>query len=289
MHKLGIILFFSCGLIVTAQAQFDHHLRQRKEYDFSKVDTTKINRAELRKQLLQIRKEIDSVYVTRVDSLQQLSDYLQTRENDYAGILFSIFYSPGDYQELLNDLEDNGFDGSTDYSVGLTYGTTTKYNRFIHDFTVSLFWGEKMESESQERVRVWGANFFAYNFGFDLLNFERVNLFPFVGLNHQLTVIRYKRTGQSGNYSSLLDIPDDVDLIRIRKHALRFSAGAEFDVYLVKNKGVNCILGLRYGINQTLLESDFRAERSSIGYDPKVDLKSSVFEIVLRVTSPTQR
>jgi hypothetical protein len=147
-----------------------------------------------------------------------------------------------------------------------------------------------MKPETNEWVQVSGGNFFSYTVGFDVLGFKRFNLYPFIGLNHQLTSIRYKRNASGGNdYESLLDISADVNDVRIKKHDLRFAFGGELDVHVMQERYMGIIVGLRYGINKTLLEGNYKAEKRTIDYNPKVDLKSSYIELVVKFFGPAYK
>jgi hypothetical protein len=280
------VLFIALFSQVAAQERF----RLYKPRDFSKLDTTTIDVSDLRAELRAARATWDSLYIARVDSLQQLLDYLSEDHTGYAGISYALVYVPEDYNKLLNDLSGNGFDTGSGDAFGFAASGVWKKKRFIHGWGASFFLGSKMKPETNEWVRVSGGNFFNYTFGFDILGLKRVNLYPFIGLNHQLTSIRYKRNASGGNnYASLLDISADVNDVRIKKHELRFTFGGELDVYVMNERAMGIIIGVRYGMNKTLLEGDYKVEHRSINYNPGVDLKSSYVELVLKLFGPAYK
>lgn len=259
-----------------------------KDYNFSKVNPQRIDPEALRKKIADEQARIDSLYALRMDSLQQLYSYVTAdTTGGYAGLILTLVYVPGDYDKLIKDLQANGFGNSSEGAVGFGYGLTFKHKRFIHDFLFSFYWGGKMKSETNEVVKISGGNLLNYTLGFDILNFKRLNLSPFVGLNHQMTSIRYQRNDSGKTtYSSLLDIADDVNDVDIDRHALRFSFGGQLEYHVSYEKRAGgIILGVRYGMNKTIAEGSFKAEGRKINYDPKVDLKSTFAEFVIKFYS----
>jgi hypothetical protein len=284
---LTLLLFIVAG---SATAQTPHY--PYKDYDFSKINPNAIDQQELQQKIINEQARLDSLYALRMDSLQQLMNYVSAdTTGGYTGGMLTLVYMPGDYQTLIKDLQSNGFNDVSEGAFGFGYGFTFKHKRFIHDFLFSYYWGGKMKSETNEVVKLSGGNIINYTFGFDIVNLRRLNLSPFIGLNHQMTSIRYQRNNSGGNtYSSLLDIPADVDEVDIEKHALRFSFGGELDYHIVHNKRAGgIILGFRYGMNKTIAEGSYKAEKRKINYDPEIDLKSSFAEFVIKFYSTRNR
>lgn len=257
-----------------------------KDYNFKNAKTGKAQTDSLLILIQKERAHIDSIYYAhKMDSLEMLFHHINTDTVSYTALTLTLEYVEAEYEKLLDDLIAHGFNEVGSGASGFGYGVTFKRKRFIHEFTFNILFGKKMKSENHEEVKVSGINLFNYVFGFDLLNTPRVNLFPFVGLNHQFTALQYKRNDSGGNtYSSLFEIPNDVDDIDIEKSMLRFTFGGELDYHVsFSSHSGGIIFGVRYGLNTTLVEGSYKADKEKINYDPEISLRNSYVTFLLKI------
>lgn len=255
-----------------------------QDYDFSGAKSTAADREALLEKIKQERLYFDSIYMARkLDSLELRYNFINTDTSSYFAFTLYLEHIPGDYGQLLQELQANGFDTS-EGATGFGYGFTVKKRRLIHEFVFNIMWGDKMKSSDNETVQVRGASFLSYMFGFDLLNSSKFSLYPFVTLSHQSSELQYKRDNSGGvSYNNFLDIPTDVSEITIRNNMLRAGFGGELDYYLPKsNRKGGVIIGFRYGVNTTLVEGSYKFDDEKIDYDPKISLRDSYFTFVIR-------
>lgn len=254
-----------------------------QEYNFSGSNTSKQEREELLAKLKREHEYLDSLRQLRnLDSLEQRFAYINTDTASYFGMTFFFEHVPGEYDKLLDELSDNGFNTSEGASA-FGYGFTLKKRRFIHELNVGFIWGDKMYSDNREEVQITGSNV-SYLFGFDLLNTRKLSLFPFVTILHQGVSLEYTRKPEGGQtHDNFLDVPANVNHLELRKNALRLGFGGEIDYYFPKsNREGGVIFGFRYGMNYTAAEGNYKSERRNVGYDPDITLRDSYFAFVLK-------
>ncbi|HET9053249.1 MAG TPA: hypothetical protein VFM90_03700 [Cyclobacteriaceae bacterium] len=254
-----------------------------QDYHPSETKIGKQEREELRERIKQEHAYFDSLYRARkLDSLEYLLSYHNTDTASYAGFTLYFEHVPGDYEKLLNELSANGFDTSEGASA-FGYGFTFKKRRFVHELNFGFIWGDEMKSDNHETVKITGTNI-SYLFGFDLLNTTHFSVFPFINLHYQGVMLEYTRKPAGGqSFDNFLDVPAGVNHLDLRKNALRIGVGGEIDYYFTdSNRAGGIILGFRYGVNETLTEGKYKAEKQKINYDPEITLRNSYFALVLR-------
>lgn len=277
-------LFYSLLLILfcyTLAAQIPY-----KSYNFHNPKTGKVAVDSIIGKLKKERAYQDSIYYTRkIDSLELLFNHINTDTIGYNALTLSLEYVSAEYDKLLDDLLANGFSDVGSGATAFGYGFTLKRKRFIHEYTFNIIFGHKMKSDNKnEEVNVTGLNLLNYVFGFDVLNAKRVNLFPFIGINHQFTTLQYKKNYTSGSYTSLFDIGNDAADIDIEKSSLRFTLGAEFDYHVsFSERQGGIILGVRYGINNTLTEGPYKVDHKKVDYDPEISLRDTYVTFLLKI------
>ncbi|WP_133259622.1 hypothetical protein [Pseudochryseolinea flava] len=264
-------LFTSC--IVFGQRHF-------RDYDFSKVDHTTLDRDEL-------MAYHDSLYkASSMDSIMALIHYRdsKTYSPQYISFNIGLFAQTASLKSLNRGLVQAGLDEIGDVFATIPFGFSFKGNRWMGDYFVSPVIRNKVEDDTR-RLDVNGASI-GFSVGYDLLHAKRFQLYPQAGLSYDLyTVKSYNRNFKNDvtQVDQLFNVAGNTSMTR---RSLNFNYGLELDYFALFDAGNGVIVGFVYGMSVEAIPGKFKIERDKASLDLNDDfLRQSYFGIVLKMAT----
>ena len=230
------------------------------------VDSAAYYKQEIRNYILRSR---DSVYKTEeyLNLQNKLAQALEGRRN-YIGQLVSIELAHADNRRFNDSLSKYGFSKLNSNYIRFGAGMTIKHNRSIYDFFLLIVSAPNKSSKTGEEITTFFQNMLQIDYGFDLLNKEKLRLYPFGGLSLRLPVIRYSKEGQpnpdAGFFTEMITGGSYFSMESFR---IGYQLGIGFDYgelsHSTRKKG---IIGLKIGTNQP-----FKKDTYKVGGVPSYD------------------
>ena len=174
--KFILFSFFSlCFFVSAAQTTpFEH-----KRHDFSKVD---INKVDVEK----LNRHVDSLYMKFYgDSLLQLQDYIRAKTPKKFYVAFVIGYesSMASLTDLNSELQAISMKEVSENFSGVPFGFAMKGKRWLTTCSVIPFTKQTITSSDVD-LAVSAMNI-DLNFGYDILNARKIQLYPQFSLGWQ--------------------------------------------------------------------------------------------------------
>ncbi len=250
----AVPLIFVCSLVV-AQDPF-------RQYDFSDVDLSSIDQKKL-------SFTIDSIArVTGIDSLRKLywrvDAHNRPPSRDYGAFVMAVEFGKFSFKTLNKQLEVAGFGRMTETLPSLNVGMDLRTERFLVSWLLGIRVKEKVYNE-ENSLSIGSAGMVSMHVGYDILNLNRLALYPMVGLSWQKFTmdIRKKNFPHDQSVDYYLG---NLYQSSFKQRSLAAQVGVEADVYLSKpDAAFGCILAVRAGYQTTLVNGEFRQHHH--GYD----------------------
>ena len=274
--------FFAMSFMLGANLLFGQN--QNKQYNFSKVDLDQVDQSALEEGLKAIKAYNDSINgLFQADSIYQL--YLKVNRvatKDYSSWYLGMGPSFGDLSALNRGLRANNLNEINETAFGITYVLSFSYqrNRFMHDFTMGFTFGTASEKDGI-KIDYDIIDFFSYKFGYAVVNEKRFGVFPFVGINPQLSNLTVENNNFPDPQDTLSSFGDLIGFIannpgKNQLYLSRFQFTGEVGIqadYHVKysKRAGGLILGLRAG--QILPGIDFSWRSEGTKYDELEDIQ----------------
>ena len=178
--------------------------------------------------------------------------YLSTSKNYTAFVLYGdVLHS--DYRTFNALLQQSGFPTLNPYAGRLGLGVTNKRANAIYDVYFGTIGFNNKVSKGNETVRTSLSNLLQLDFGLDLLNQERVSLYPFGGLSLRFSDISYdKSSNPNPAYTSLANMRTDGNSTHLESTHLGYQYGVGLDLSFGYNayRTYKTILFVKAGANK---------------------------------------
>ena len=267
---LALLLLFSS--ILSANAQFpDPHTRTPDPTDSIEY----------------YRKIISDLYKNTYDSLRQTDAYkaalanwqrLAWKSSGYTS--FTIFGDVGQasYDVVNKGIAISGFPplNGPQYRIGIGLSHESR-NRWIFEFYYAIFGINNKSKKGDSSVKSSYGNLLQFNFGYDLIKSQKINIYPYAGLALRFTDLTYKQPDLvNNNFTSIIDIVQKDGITNANRMNLSYQAGLGFDFVVHEGqKGAGTMLFLRAGTDGIIGSRTF--EIKGVKYD--ADIKQGAWQI----------
>jgi hypothetical protein len=274
-----IVVFVFLGVSMWAGAQEV----PVKVYDFS--NAAPVNKDSLLATIRKQRAYLDSIYFQlKVDSLELLYRHVAADTKGYNSFFLFGGRVSAAYDQLLRQLQANGFT-ELEEGVGVVgYGFSIKRKRFVHDGYFGIFTSSWMKGGNDERVKVAGGNALNYSIGFDLVGHPVFQLYAFAGASLRITSLQYERNGYINlPVSNPFVFAGSTSEFFVSKTDFVLNYGGEADIHVqLAERGSGVILGVRAGLMSPMATGQYKANGVVSGYKPDIKLSDSYLQIVLK-------
>lgn len=257
-----------------------HHFPTSRNYDFSNVDPSTIDKEELRKKLEEAK--ISSGY----DSLAALAQYAYvTDEQEFATIAVGYQHAFASLTNLKRELAPLGFNSISENMSNVIVSLDVYKNRFMTSFIVApgfrnLSKNEDLELRTKRRTIEAGI-------GYDLVKNRHIDLFPQVTIGFQDFLLDARQ--KNVNVTTVPGLLDEMVNTSMRKRSFIFTYGGEFDYKFYTASRARIIVGVRYA--QVLETGDGRYRINGESSDFRLDdqIAKSTVSLVLKMVPGAHR
>lgn len=274
----NVFTLMMCVMALGSYAQ--HHFPTSRNYDFSNVDPSTIDKEELRKKLEEAK--ISSGY----DSLAALAQYAYvTDEQEFATIAVGYQHSFASLTNLKRELAPLGFNSISENMSNVIVSLDVYKNRFMTSFIVApgfrnLSKNEDLELRTKRRTIEAGI-------GYDLVKNRHIDLFPQVTIGFQDFLLDARQ--KNVNVTTVPGLLDEMVNTSMRKRSFIFTYGGEFDYKFYTASRARIIVGVRYA--QVLETGDGRYRINGESSDFRLDdqIAKSTVSLVLKMVPGAHR
>ena len=269
-----IFTILACVVGLNCLAQHHHFKTSKKNYNFSKVDPSTIDKEELHKKMEAAR--MKSGY----DSLEALTQYAyMTDENEFVTVALGYQLAFASLTNLQRELAPLGFNNISENMSNFYVSFDGYMNRFMMSFILApgfrnLVSNEDLELRTKRRTIETGI-------GYDLIKNKHIDLFPQVTIGFQdfLLDVRQKDV----NVNTIPDLVDEMVNTSMRKRNFIFTYGGELDYKIYTQTRGRIILGVRYA--QVLEAGDGKVRINGDKSDFKLndEIAKSTLSFVLKM------
>jgi opacity protein-like surface antigen len=218
------------------------------------------------------QKELGKLWKETIDSLQQSEKYitlqqnakrLMRKSNDYAGFVLFGDIMHSDYSSFNALLKLDGFPGLKPMSGRLGFGVSQKLQHLMIDTYFMTFGINSKTTKGDAEVKTLLSNALQFNLGYDVLNSERISIYPFAGLALRFSEIKYKRSSQPNpNYTSIENMRSDENEVKLASTRIGYQYGVGFDYAVAYNtdKLYKTILFIKAGVNQPFKKDIYKSD-----------------------------
>jgi hypothetical protein len=269
-----IITLLACICTITGFSQHHFPMSMSRKYNFSQVDPSAIDKAELKKKLETAR--INS----GTDSLEALTQYVyMTDDNQFATIAVGYQLAFASFDNLQRELGPLGFNNISENMSNLFLSLDLYKNRIMTSFIATpgftnLSSNEDLELRTRRRTIELGV-------GYDLVKNRHVDLYPQVTIGFQdfLLGVRQKTV----NVTTIPDLLSEMVNTSMRKRSFIFTYGGEFDYKFYTAKRARIILGVRYAQVLEAGDGKYRINGSSSDFKLNDQIAKSTLAFVLKL------
>lgn len=268
-----IFTFLACVLALNCFSQHPYHSKSRT-YDFSKIDPSKIDKDELRKNLESVK--INSGY----DSLQALTHFAYTTDdNQFATIAVGYQHAFASLTNLRRELAPLGFNNISENMSNLLVSLDLYKNRFMMSYIFTpgfrnLSKNEDLELRTRRRAIEVGV-------GYDLVKNKHVDLFPQVTLGCQDFNIDVRQ--KDVDVTSIPDLVSEMVNNSMRKRSFIFTYGGEFDYKFYTESRSRIILGVRYAQVVEVGDGRYTINGKKSDFRLNDEIATSTMSVVLKL------
>jgi hypothetical protein len=267
-----IFTILACVLALNCLAQ--HHFKNSRTYDFSKIDPSTVDKNELRKKLESAK--INSGY----DSLQALTQYVYTTDdNQFATVAIGYQHAFASLTNLQRELGPLGFNNISENMSNFFVSLDLYKNRFMASFIATpgfrnLSTNEDLELRTKRRTIEMGI-------GYDLVKNKHIDLFPQVTIGFQDFFVDVRQSDV--NINTIPDLVDEMVNTSMRKRSFIFTYGGEFDYKFYTATRGRIILGVRYAQVVEAGDGKYRINGESSGFRLDDEIAKSTLSLVVKM------
>lgn len=204
-----------------------------------------------------------------VQALSQNIQRLKNSGDDYGGMSLCVQFSSADFKKFNADNAASGFGAVSGPALGIGYGFTFKKNRRIFDLSLTTFGLTKKTTKGGESIRTSFSSFFQFEWGYDFVKSNRVNLYPFAGFGFRSASLEYKapRQGTVAPVGIATVVQNDRSVQEF-KTSIGYQAGVGFEYVLTKpQRPGGTIVFVKGGTNRAFNDRGF--DIAGYRYQPK--------------------
>ena len=263
---------FACVIAVSCFSQ--HHMRTSRNYNFSQVDPSKVDRDELRKKLETAR--ISSGY----DSLEALTQYVyMTDDNQFATLALGYQIAFASLTNLQRELAPLGFNNISENMSNFLVSLDLYKNRVMLSFIATPGFRNLSSNEDLE-LRIKRSAIEA-GIGYDLVKNKHIDLFPQVTIGFQDFHVDVRQ--KEVDVTNIPDLADEMVNTSMRKRSFIFTYGGEFDYKIYTPNRGRIILGVRYAQVVEAGDGQYRINKKSSDFKLSDEIAKSTLSFVLKM------
>lgn len=285
-----IISLVSCLFFSNIHGQIE-----RINYDLTNIKLDSINKNDLVAKLNRIREINDSINIDlNTDSLYFLYSKLsRVTTKDYSSWYFGIGPSYADLSALNDGLRANNLSPLSETAIGVTYLISFAFqrNRFVHDISMGFAFGSKSNSDGIS-VDYNLIDLLSYKFGYAIINEKRFNMFPYFGLNPQISTLSFANNNHPKLDESTSSYKDLIGFVvnnpGIGEHYFnRFEfttdIGLQADYHIKYSKRAGGImLGLRAGKTFPMIDFSWMNDGKKYENLEEINLRDSYLYFIIK-------
>lgn len=224
------------------------------------------------------QKELTSIYKKNRDSLftnpqvvelRKNIERIQSKGDNYRGFILYSSFASANFDKFNNANTKNGFKGLSNNTFSIGYGFTSKKNRRIFDFNVSAFGMGKTSKKNDEIIKTAFSNFLQFEWGYDFIKSNKVNIYPFAGLGIRSSTLSFESNGSANpNFTGVSNIIQNNKSFNEEATEIGYQAGLGIE-YVISNKerAGGTLLFLKAGTNRPFKQKNFKI--AGVEYDPQ--------------------
>lgn len=218
------------------------------------------------------QRELFTLWRQGYDSLVRSEKAVALRNNymriiagreDYTAFVLFADALHSDYRAFNGLLQQDGFPPLSPLSFRAGFGVSNKRGSAVYDFYLLTVGFNNKTSKGNESVRTSLSNALQLDFGLDLLNKERVSLYPFGGFSLRLSDISYNKPGSANPaYTGLADMYTDNNssLVSSGRLGYQYGAGLDFSFGYNRYRTYKTIFFVKAGVNRPFGQDVYKAD-----------------------------
>jgi hypothetical protein len=218
------------------------------------------------------RAALDSLH--KKDSFQTLRtniERLRSQSENYQSFAVFTEYFSGDHTRFNQSIATSGFAPLDPGFLRIGFGFSFKQNRLMTSIYYGIFGLGNKVKKGDQKIRANATNILQAEFGYNLIQSKKFNLYPYAGGSIRLSEINYTASQYADtgftNITNLLQANRNVAL---RSTKLNYVAGLGMELVVEENKELNSglIIFVKAGTSGILGRN--RYQYAGIKYDPGI-------------------
>jgi hypothetical protein len=234
------------------------------------------------------RKKANDIRIENMKALRENADYkktlmdihrLEAKTDNYAAFALYTSIASADFSKFNSDNARAGFSGFAGQMFGIGFGYSNKNKRRMFQFNVGSIGIRKRITKGNENIRTSFQTMVQFEWGYDLIKSNRINIYPFAGFGFRDSYIAYNGEGSTNtNATNITEVVINSRGITGSQSAFSLQAGLGLETVLTKaNRGGGVILFVTGGTNQPIGAKPIRL--SSVRYDPQLKYGNLDFRV----------